>query len=490
MYKPLSSRLLAISCVIIMATLLFSQVFAWLSATNIAMLYLLMVMMLSAYYGRQAGIFSAVLAVLAFDFFFVEPRLSFSVEDWQYLITFAVMLISALTVSQLINTLRDGQQKSDAQAEQNQQLYLFAKQLVSALTPQDIFAICQEFIETNLALKVAFYLSPNALANSEEMIFGDFTEHEKRTLTRFLAQDLASANMFYDADNHYFPLKGQTRLRGMMRIINPQAIAKTRLETIASLVAVALERWHYIDVSEQQMWQIKSEQLRNSILSAVSHDIRTPLTIIYGLADQLSTELRDSTHQDRIRQICQHSLHLNKMVSSLLELSKLQSGHVVLKWEWLPVEELIGSALQELKPLLHKHPIVLPQSLDAVIYGDELLLQRVISNLLDNAIKYCQGEGEIKIGVKSEADTFYLSIANPAPLMTHAQLTHIFTPFQRLAHTSHPHGIGLGLAICQQIIHAHHGDISCHCETAPDSQQSYVVMTIRLPTPLQPQVPS
>lgn len=484
-----SSAIVGISTAIIIATLLFSQVLSWLSTTNIAMLYLLMVMALTAYYGQRAGIMTAIIAVLVFDFFFVEPRLSFNVQDWQYLITFAVMLISALTISQLVNALRQRQEQSQHQAQLNQQLYVLATQLVSALRPEDIFAICQQFIEVQLKLKVGFYIPNTFLATKEHLILGEFNPHEQRILDTLLNQALNAAAPFSAEQSSYFPLKGQTRLRGIMRISAATATQQTTLETIASMVAVALERWHYIHVSEQQTWQIKSEQLRNSILSAVSHDMRTPLTIIYGLADQLQHDLRDQDHQQTIAQICQHSWRLNQMVSGLLELSKLQSGYVQLKQEWIPIEELIGSALHELKPLLAQIDIQLSDNLDTLIYGDELLLQRVVSNLLDNAVKYHDGQGVIKISVDHHDNLVRLSIANTAPPLSPEQQQQMFEPFQRLQHSANPHGMGLGLAICQQIIEAHQGKIYCHCQH-DDDQQNFVVMTIELTTPPQPQVQS
>lgn len=490
MAKIFSSSVVGIGLTIIIATLLFSQLLFWLSATNIAMLYLLLVMAFSAYYGRGAGISSAVVAVLAFDFFFVEPRLSFTVQDWQYLITFAVMLISAITISQLMNAAHQRQQQAETQAQANQQLYLLATQLVSALGPNDIFAICQHFIETHLKLKVGFYIPKTLLDSSDDLLLGEFNTHEQHTLNTLLNQDLDSTRPFYHHQSTYLPLKGQTRLRGIMRVTATHSEQQTTLEIIASMAAVAIERWHYIHVSEQQTWQINSEQLRNSILSAVAHDIRTPLTIIYGLADQLHNELADSQYQQNTAQICQHSWRLNQMVSSLLELYKLQSGHIQLKQEWIPIEELIGSALYELKPLLHQVDIQLPNALDALIYGDALLLQRVISNLLDNAIKYYDGKGQIKIKLDTTSNLVRLSIANSASPLSVEQQQQMFAPFQRLQQTANPNGMGLGLAICQQIIAAHQGKISCHCEHDNNDGQHYVLMTVELSTPPQPQVQS
>jgi len=490
MAKFFSSAAFGMSAAIVVATLLFSQVLSWLSTTNIAMLYLLMVVALTAYYGKYTGVISAIIAVLVFDFFFVEPRLSFSVQDWQYLITFTVMLISALTISQLLNALRQRQEHSQRQAQLNQQLYVLATELVSALSPHDIFAICQQFMETELKLKVGFYIPNTLLATNEHFILGEFNSHEQRILNTLLHQDLNAASPFCAEQASFFPLKGQTRLRGIMRITGSHPTQHTTLETIASMVAVAIERWHYIHVSEQQTWQIKSEQLRNSILSAVAHDIRTPLTIVYGLADQLQHELTDKQHQQTISQICQHSWRLNQMVSGLLELSKLQSGYVQLKQEWIPIEELIGSALQELKPLLNQLDIKLPTGLDTLVYGDELLLQRVVSNLLDNAVKYHDGKGAIKISVDSHDNLVRLNIANTAPPLSLEQQQQMFAPFQRLQQSTNPNGMGLGLAICQQIIAAHQGKISCHCKHDNDDNQHYVVMSIELPTPPQPQVQS
>ena len=266
----------------------------------------------------------------------------------------------------------------------------------------------------------------------------------------------------------YLPLKAPMRTRGVLALQpdEPRLLLvpeqRRQLETFAVLSAIALERVHYVDVAQHATVQMESERLRNSLLSALSHDLRTPLASLYGLADLLVESLPASPEQPRETAIAisQQARRMNAMVDNLLDMARLQSGSVRLNRQWQPIEEVVGSALQALAPALAGHTVSteLRPGLPLVEF-DAVLIERVLANLLENAAKYTPAASRISIGAALDGASMRVCVSDDGPGVPAGREDMLFEKFTRGERESSIAGVGLGLAICRAIVEVHGGRI-------------------------------
>lgn len=234
------------------------------------------------------------------------------------------------------------------------------------------------------------------------------------------------------------------------------------LETFTLLVANALERLTLTASEEQARMASEREQIRNALLAALSHDLRTPLTVLFGQAEILTLDLASegSPHARQASEIRQHVLNTTRLVNNLLDMARIQSGGFNLKKEWLTLEEVVGSALQMLEPGLSS-PInlSLPAPL-TLIHVDGPLFERVLINLLENSVKYAGAQAEIGINAHVEGENLQLDVWDNGPGLPPGQEQTIFDKFARGNKESAVPGVGLGLAICRAIVDVHGGTIT------------------------------
>jgi two-component system, OmpR family, sensor histidine kinase KdpD len=242
------------------------------------------------------------------------------------------------------------------------------------------------------------------------------------------------------------------------------------LETFASQTALAIERATLAEEAQQAQVQIETERLRNTLLSSVSHDLRTPLAAITGAASSLlegEVALDTPTRRELLQMIYEEADRLNRLVSNLLQMTRLESGTVQLEKEWQSLEEVIGAALTRLETRLRDRPLTthLPADLPLVPF-DSALIEQVLISLLDNAIKYTPSGTPIAVSVWVEQGTVTVEVADRGPGLSPGDEKRIFEKFYRRQHTGGGGGAGLGLTICRAIVEAHGGRI--WAENRPD----------------------
>jgi len=267
------------------------------------------------------------------------------------------------------------------------------------------------------------------------------------------------------------PLRSANKTLGLV-IVEPTHLRQLMipeqqrlLETFTLLVASALERLALTASEEQARMASERESIRNSLLAALSHDLRTPLTVLFGQAEILTLDLaaENSPHAPQASEIRQHVLNTTRLVNNLLDMARIQSGGFNLKKEWLTLEEVVGSALKMLEPGLGGRHISLnmPEPL-ALIHVDGPLFERVLINLLENAAKYAGTKAEIGLNAGVANQALRLEIWDDGPGIPVGQESAIFEKFARGNKESAIPGVGLGLAICQAIVEVHGGTIDAH----------------------------
>jgi two-component system sensor histidine kinase KdpD len=275
-------------------------------------------------------------------------------------------------------------------------------------------------------------------------------------------------------------------MRGVLAIEprNPARLAgpeqRRLLDTCASLLAIALERVHYVDVAQDTTVQMESERLRNSLLAAISHDLRTPLAALVGMADSLSMTAAgddDARQASTLKAMREAALRMSSQVNNLLDMARLQSGAVQLKRQWLPLEEAVGSALRAMAGALEpgRVRVALPPELP-LVHIDASLFERVLCNLLENAVKYTPPGSPIEITAATTAQHVQVCIDDHGPGLPRHREEAVFQLFERGRKESATPGVGLGLAICRAIVEAHGGTIQG--ETRPGGGARF---TIELP---------
>jgi two-component system, OmpR family, sensor histidine kinase KdpD len=262
------------------------------------------------------------------------------------------------------------------------------------------------------------------------------------------------------------PLKAAMRLRGVLavefsqRALGPEQ--RRLLDTCASLLAISLERIHYVDVAQKSTVQIESERLRNSLLSAISHDLRTPLAALVGLADTFDLTKPPLSEQQReiALSIRQSALRMNALVNNLLDMARLDAGVVQLNRAWQPLEEVVGSALAICAPLLKGRPLSVKLADDLpLLEFDAVLIERVLVNLLENAAKFTPEGCGIDIEALVVGGNVVVNIDDYGSGLPLGREQAIFEKFERGSRESGVPGVGLGLAICRAIVQVHGGTI-------------------------------
>jgi two-component system, OmpR family, sensor histidine kinase KdpD len=459
----------------IAVTLIATPLLDYFDLANIVMLFLLNVVVVAVRFGRGPAILAAFLSVASFDFFFVPPRFSFDVSDVQYLLTFAVMLAVALIIGQITAGLRFQARIAHHREERARSLFLFAKTLSGVLQSSEVIEKSVEVLEPTFKSTVRLILPDRndrldrgAQAESQR----DGNEIDMAIAQWAFDKGLAAGLATDTLPSHpyrYIPLKAPMRIRGVLAI-KPQSPRwllipeqQRQIETFTNLIAIALERVHYVDVAQETILKMESERLRASLLAALSHDLRTPLTVMVGLAESLSmTQLSDAQKETSLL-IRDESMRMNTLVNNLLDMARIQSGEIKLRREWQPIEEVIGTAIRSINSsnqLWGARKIKVEIAPDVpLLEFDSVLIERVLANLLENAAKYTPRESSVSITVSVDGSDCLIKVADDGPGISNGQEKIIFEKFSRGAQESALPGVGLGLAISRAIIEAHRGQI-------------------------------
>ena len=471
------------------AALLVAPVAGALDTASLVLVFLLAVVLAAARFGRGPALLAAGLAVLLLNLFFVPPRFSLAVADERFFFTFAVMLAVGLVVGQLTAGLKAQARAASERERRMRSLYEVSRELGGALTVEQVAEGLARFAGAQFEGRAGL-----CVIDRQDRLQPVATTLEPGLLARAAEVARTGHGSPGRPDHHelLLPLKATMAVRGVL-VLEPRASGELPAEqrelmnTCATLLAGALERIHYIEVAQASALEVQGERLRNTLLAGLSHDLRTPLASLVGLAETLRlTRPAPSAQQLEIADAMAASARrMSALANNLLDMARLESGQVRFDWQWQPVEEVLGAALAATAAVLAQHRVVVELPADLPwLRLDAVLMERVLVNLLENASKYTPAGTRVAVRGTATDDAVLLEVADQGPGLPAGREDEVFKKFERGQREGPTAGVGLGLALCRSIVEAHGGRI--HAEPAPAGGTRFVMRLPRGEPPPRP----
>lgn len=495
--------------IVTLASLAIITLIAWigqsdLGLVNVAMLYLLPVLLSAVRYGKKAGIFSSFLAIIVFDFFTIPPVLTFNVMDFRYFISFTIFILVGFYLGTLSTRLRIQLINSHQRESQTADLYSLSREITAVsdldIVLESVVKKVSDIIKGQVVVLVpekTGQLALRACSNS-----GAIFEENERAVATWVFENNQIAGKGTDtlggAKGLYLPLVSEQGICGVLGVqlkstekyLLPE---KRRLvDAFASLTALAITRISLVEKAREAQLLNESEKLRTALLNSISHDLRTPLASMIGAVTSLleNDQLFDETSRKELLQTIKiGAMRMNRLVNNLLDMARLESGMLKLNKEWCELEDIIKKAIKHFDDgFVNKRDIVLKSSKKHLLVNvDFILIQQVLTNLLDNAIKYSRPDSQIVITVRNNERQVEVSVRDWGIQIPTEDIEHIFDKFYRVRSPRQISGTGLGLAISKGIVELHGGTI--HAENNSVSEGVTISFTIPL-TEKPPSIPA
>ncbi len=442
--------------------------------TNLVMIYLLAVVIAAVYLGRGPAVFVSILGMLVFDFLFIPPYFTFTVSNPQYIITFIGLLGVGFVISQLTAQASEQAQTAREREAETAELYDLSRDLAITADLMPIIQVFKKHLEQTFNRTVAvllpeenvmtvYAISDNLKLNDEEIAVADWVYRHAEPAGRH-------TNTLPAAQLRYLPLQTSQHVVGVLGVGQSKTIdfdltpAQRRLmEAFANQGAQAIERAQLEKTNRKIELLQSAETLQNALLNSISHDLRTPLVAITGALSALNDnemKMDEPSRNTLIENARSEADRLNRLVGNLLNMTRIESGAIKLYIEPGDIQDLIGTAIEQLGKRAEKHQIKvnIPEKFPLVPIDFTLMVQ-VIVNLLENAIKYSPENSTIEISASTNNTQANLQILDRGIGIPPNDLARVFDKFYRVQRPESISGTGLGLSICKGIIETHGGQI-------------------------------
>lgn len=431
------------------------------SENNIVVIYILSVLMVARYTkGYICGITASVVGMFCFNFFFTEPYHTFNVNNKSYIATFAVMLIASILTSTLTSKILHSSKEAKLHEKQANMLYQITSSLAKASSVSDVATVSVQSLSNLLDCDVCCLTADSngqfskkySIKQGERSVHVcDLTSGEEKSIIQ---------------SNNILPIADQSHQYGLICLpkscISEEDNQEKLLSSISTQIFVAMERERLSDEKEMAKDEAEREKFKSDLLRSISHDLRTPLAGISGAAEMLLYSLKEEETRNLAQGIYNDSNWLTQMVENILSLTKIQEGKLLVKKRSEAVEEIVGEAVDRASKYADEHTIEV-EIPDKVLFVpmDGKLIEQVLINLIDNAVKHTSSDGHIKVAVKPEVDKVWFYVTDDGTGMNPDDLPKIFNLFYKAdgLQSDSNRGIGLGLAICKAIVNAHGGKI-------------------------------
>jgi two-component system sensor histidine kinase KdpD len=472
------------------ATGLGALIAPYIHPTNLVVIFLLSVVLAAIYLGRGPAILVSILGVVAFDFFFVPPPLTLAVDDTEYLLTFIGLLAVSLVISQLTAVVRRQVEAVQRREAETVELYELGRDLTVAADLEAIAQAAISHVGQTFSREVAVFLPDNnhlkVFAASPGLSISDNDQAVATWVFEHGQVAGRGTDTLPEAVLRYQPLK---TMRGVVGVLGIKPLDPVRhltrdqlrtLDAFANQIALAVERASLAEQARQAEVLEITDKLQNALLNSISHDLRTPLVSITGALSSLADDqimLDQNARRSLIETASEEADRLNRLVGNLLDMTRLESGALRIKREACDIQDLVGSALEDLggRLGLRTIDIHIPEELP-LIQIDFVLIERVLVNVIDNALKYSPDDTPIEITAHCAGAFLEIDVADQGTGIPPEDLTRIFDKFYRVQRPGNVSGTGLGLSISKGIVQAQGGFIA-----AENRQGGGTIITISLP---------
>ncbi|MFZ2170302.1 MAG: sensor histidine kinase KdpD, partial [Methylococcaceae bacterium] len=434
--------------VTVASTLLAYLMFGRFELANLIMVFLLGVVFIAMRFGRGPSILASFLGVAIFDLFFVTPYFSFSVSDSQYLVTFVAMLTVAMLISNLMANVRSQAKVAGHRERRATVLYAMSKDLATSQNEDEIVrnAVCHLYTEFGSRNVILFpdhngrIIYPKDPSMRESLHAADLSVAQWVLDNNEIAGQ--GTHTLAGAEAVYFPLSNEDSVLGVLvllpvnlrRVFLPEQ--QKLLDTFLRQIAQAITRVRLAEQARKTQVDVEAERLRNSLLSSISHDLRTPLATIVGSASTLVEEdgtLNAENKIDLSRAIYDEAQRMSSLVNNILDMARLDAGAIELNKQWYPLEEIIGAVLTRLQKRLANRPVTvkLPPGIP-MFYVDAVMIEQVLINLLENILRYTPERSPVEIIAEASSFAVEISVADQGPGIPKGYENMLFEKFYRV----------------------------------------------------------
>lgn len=470
-----------------------------LDSRDIALLYTLPVFSSAFFGGRWPSYLSAVLSILAFNYFFVDPVFTFNVADIRNVWSFGIFLVLSFFIGKRTEALREETKRAWRQEKSTRAVYEFSRDIAAVTDLRSIAASLARHAGGTIGRSVVVVLPGESGATEQTLQFDPAAGPSARLVeTPLAAAERAafdwvlrrgqpagcSTDTLPNAPYFFVPIGAQGKVFAVFGVLlgktHLTASQRRLIDAWARLAGVAMEKVHLSAQARQAKLLLEADKLRTALFNSVSHELRTPLSAIVGSVSTLLDAEALYSSEDRrelLHNIQESSRRMERLIGNLLDTARLESGMMRIKSDWCDVEDVIGIALRRMEDLGERMRLQVEITTDLpFIKADSGLLEQVLVNLLDNAAKYSPGKADVTISADRVEGGVEIAVADRGEGIAEEEREKIFDKFFRSARTCKVGGTGLGLAICKGIVEAHGGTIS-----ANRREGGGTVMRLRLP---------
>ncbi|MBE0673135.1 MAG: DUF4118 domain-containing protein [Bacteroidales bacterium] len=435
----------------------------------VSFILLFVVSLLSTFMGVGPVLLAATLSALAWNFFFIPPHLTFHIDKTEDLLIFGLFFIIALVNGILTTRVRRQEQVAREREKRTNALFQLTKELSKAGGIDEVLKVAISEIENNFGVEPFFLLQdgnntliPEGRLRKEKRLAPTEQEIADWVFSNNLKAGAFTGNQ-YPTEYTFYPLKGTRINPGVVAVRLGEPLPdeqRSYWDTFLSQISNALEREFLGELAQKVRFLDESDRLYKTLFNSISHELRIPVATIMGASDSiLHSDTSGHTRSALCQEIFTASLRLNRLIENLLNISRLESGHISVRLDWYDINDLFNKVIadlrEELKPFTLR--VTIPEDMPMVKI-DFGLMEQVLYNLLFNATQYSPGASDIELSAGHDGDNLLMEVLDKGPGVPEKDIENVFRKFFR-ADGTRTGGLGLGLSIVKGFVEAHNGAV-------------------------------